>query len=357
MADGLFTPYGNAFIEVKSFFSKKLDERKKRIIQLEMVKTYERLSRMFKWELPETITARYMELITMSRGYGGFIMVDGELYFVMGGLGGKPNWEYMPSQFIVSNPYLMMSAQTYEIYGDNKNCVIMPNNSLYASMNPLINYHSEMLCEINLTKRAVLIKHRDPDILVAPDNNTYEDMKDYIESLSNGDIKVIMDRNIASDARSIGVSRAHNTITQVLEAEQYQKAALFNDLGIQLNYNMKREAITSSEAQLGEAALLPLPDDMMEMRKIACRQVKEVFDIDINVEFDSAWRNLRVSNQAELKKEEAEAEVVENQAEGENNEVQTSEQGTEEGSEEQETSGSGNSENEEEVNDEEQTPD
>lgn len=356
MADALFTPYGNAFIEAKSFFGKKLDDRKRRIIQLEMIKAYERLSRMFKWKLPDTITARYMELITMSRGYGGFIMVDGKLYFVMGGLGGKPNWEYMPSQFIVSNPYLMMSAQTYEIYGEKPNCVIMPNNSLYASMNPLINYHAELLCEINLTKRAVLIKHRDPDVLVAPDNNTYEDMKDYIESLSNGDIKVIMDKNIMGDARSIGATRAHNTITQVLEAEQYQKAALFNDLGLQLNYNMKRETITSSEAQLGEAALLPLPDDMMEMRKLACKQVKDIFDVDINVEFDSAWRNLRVSNQAELKKEESEAEIAENQAEGKNNEVQTFGQAPEEGNEEQKETGSEDGENKE-VSDEEQETD
>ena len=76
-----------------------------------------------------------------------------------------------------------------------------------------------------------------------------------------------------------------------------------------MNYNMKRETITSSEAQLGEGSLKPLPDDMMDMRKIACKEANELWggDLNIEVEFASSWRDLHASIELDLKKKEAEA--------------------------------------------------
>ena len=77
-----------------------------------------------------------------------------------------------------------------------------------------------------------------------------------------------------------------------------------------MNYNMKRETITSSEAQLGEGSLKPLPDDMMDMRKIACKEANELWngDLNIEVEFASSWRDLHASIELDLRKKEAETE-------------------------------------------------
>ena len=232
-------------------------------------------------------------------------------------MGGVPNWEYMPSLFIVSNPYLQLQAQTYYIYDgiyngvkQDKNTVIIPNDSLYQGLLPTLSYHSELLTEIQLTKRALLINNRFPALMVAPDNRAKKDLDDYLGSLEDGEPTAILSKNMLRDLQVIPVDNgaARNIITQTLEAEQYQKAALFNDVGLQMNYNMKRETITSSEAQLGEGALLPLPDDMMDMRKEACRQVKDVFGLDWSVEFDSAWADLRKSIQAGIEAEQNEGE-------------------------------------------------
>ena len=73
-----------------------------------------------------------------------------------------------------------------------------------------------------------------------------------------------------------------------------------------MNYNMKRESITSSEAQLGEGALLPKPDDMMDMRKMAVKDIRDVFDETWTVEFSSAWRDLHQSINLEIQLEQAE---------------------------------------------------
>src|SRR5699024_7339527 len=139
--------------------------------------------------------------------------------------------------------------------------------------------------------------------------------RDYLCKRENGEIDAILDKNFMFTTETLGKEvGGRNIITQLLEAEQYQKAAMFNDFGLQLNYNMKRESITSSEAQLGEGALLPDPDDMMEMRQAAVKEWNALWGRNISVEFDSAWRNLRVNIESEIAKEEAEVEKTKAEA-------------------------------------------
>lgn len=298
------------YIKSKDFF-KKGNNRKDKITQLQMFNMIRRTAQMFEWSgLPDTIPKRVLELQIQTRGVTGIIEHNGKYYSVYGGLGGVPNWNYMPTIYIVANPYLKLS-KTYYIYDTDshkKDCIIIPNDSLYQGLIPTLSYHSELLTEIQLTKRCIMIISRMPKILTAPNNNAKSDLDGLIDNLIDGEITSMFDKNILQNINSVDISdgTARNLMTQVLESEQYQKAAMFNDIGLQMNYNMKRETITSSEAQLGESALLPLCDDMMDMRKVACKQVKDLFDLDWNVEFSSAWRDLRKSIQVEMALEEKE---------------------------------------------------
>lgn len=298
------------YIRSKKFF-KKSDDRKDRITQLQMFNMIRRTSKMFEWKgLPDTIPQRDLELQIQTRGITGIIHYNDNYYSVYGGLGGVPNYNYMPTIYIVANPYLKLS-KTYYIYNTEeheKDVVIIPNDSLYQGLIPTLSYHCELLTEIQLTKRCVMIISRMPKILTAPNNNTKADLDGLIKDLIDGEITSMYDKNMLQNINSVDVSdgTARNLMTQILETEQYQKAAMFNDIGLQMNYNMKRETITSSEAQLGESALLPLCDDMLEMRKKACKEVNDVFGLKWEVEFSSAWKDLRKSIQVEMALEEKE---------------------------------------------------
>lgn len=295
------------YIKPYNFFDERdADKRKTRIVRLQMNNMLRRTVNMFKWNgLPDTIPQRVLELYCQSRGYCGIIEVNGQLYCVMGALGGVPNYNYMPSNFIVSNPYLNLNANSYNIY-ENKNCVIIPNDSLYQGLMPLFSYHSELLAETSLTLRRLSIINRFPNLLVAPDDNTKKDIDDFLKNLENGDVSSIASKNILKDTTDVPLTTtASNIITQTLEMRQYEKAEWFNDIGLQMNYNMKRESITSSEAQLGEGALLPLPDDMFEMRKIAAKELGDVFGQNVTVDFAGSWKDLRDSIKIELETEKA----------------------------------------------------
>lgn len=276
----------------------RLPNHKKKMTQYNIQNMLLRTSRMFSWSgLPYTIPQRFLELVLQSWGYVGFIKNNDEYYACWGTLGGSPNYNYMPSKMIISNPYISKNGifKEYNIYGDKKDIVVIPNDTLYRGIMPILGFHSELNTEIQLTKRAIIINHRMPNVLTASDNNAKKDIDDFINDLEDGELTSIFDKNYMKKIESLpyGEGRSANLITQVIEMEQYQKASLFNDLGLQANYNMKRETLTSSENLLNIDALLPLCDDMLEMRQRGCDELNEVFGLNISVDFSSSWKMLR----------------------------------------------------------------
>lgn len=312
--DDYCTQTGIAFI--KHFFTnpKKANPKKDKLTNYLIRMQLRRTLQMFNWSIqsngkPSTkIDKRNLELLIQTYGLAGIIKHNDELYALFGTLGGEPNWNYMPTKFICANAFLNLSKE-YNIYDTDKgqsDCVIIPNDSLYQGMLPSLSYHSEMITEIELTKKQVLVWLRAPHTFSAPTSNAKKDVEDYLALLESGELGAIFDKSFLRNILDIGGDNtsSRGILTQVLEVLQYEKASMFNDCGLEMNYNMKRESITSSEAQLGEGSLLPTPDDMMDMRKLACKRVKEVFDEDWSVEFGSAWKVLHESIDLELKEKE-----------------------------------------------------
>ena len=278
--------------------TRKIPEHKRRLNLYSIKNNLLRTARMFKWNgFPKTIQQRFFELVIQTWGHIGIIEVDGEYYSCWGELGGEPNYNYMPSKYIIANPHITKNgiSKVFNVYGKDKDVVVIPNDTLYRGLLPILSFHSELMTEIQLTKRAAIIEHRMPNILLAPDNNSKKDIDDFLGDLEDGNIASIFDKNLLrkTDTLQFGDGAAANILIQLIEMEQYEKASLFNDLGLQANYNMKRESLTSSENLLNIDALLPLCDDMLEMRKIGAEELSDFMHTEVTVEFDSSWKMLR----------------------------------------------------------------
>lgn len=299
--------------------------RKDKLTNIQISNMFKRTSRMFRLEPKNDKAEQFLkdnpqnllELQVQARGLMGVVEKDGKYYMVRGSLGGIPTHTYMPSKLIVTNPYLNLASYEFDIYGENKNCVVIPNDTLYEGLTSLISYHCEMLTEIELTKLLISMCTRSPVMATAPDNNAKKDIDGFFADLTEGKIKSVYDKNFMKSIGAVPLNpnSSHNVITQILEMQQYEKASLFNDIGLQMNYNMKRETITSSEAQLGEGSLLPLCDDMYECRKKAYDELRELWGIDLDFDFASSWKDMRQSIENEIQKEKNEAEQTEEQEE------------------------------------------
>ena len=246
---------------------------------------------MFEYEgLPETIPARELEMILQLCSFAYWLEKDGKLYVFYGGLGGQPNEYYQPTQFIVANPYLKFFDQV-EV---NDKGVLMWNDLAHMGLYPLIRRYAEFMAECDITLRFGLINARIVAVLEALNDKMKEEAVLYLKDIEEGKkLGVVVGKDFENDDGSLRVNdyRKANSqdIKDVMELQQYIKASFYNEIGLQANFNMKREAINESESAMNEEALKPLCDDLLLSRREALEKVNKQYGLNITVRYSSSW--------------------------------------------------------------------
>ena len=272
-----------------------------------------RLESMFKYDgLPDTVPAKWLERLLMITGACAWVKTDKDGLFVnKAAPGGDLDIYYIPRNILIVNPYA--KGLTEGPYKRDENCVLMLSDTYAQGLMPLISKYSAMLVENDISLNIASIMSRATMILSAADDRTRASAEEFIKRLFEGDLKVIGETPflVANQDKSLSINQlthANDTLTQLIEYHQYIKASLYNELGLQSNYNMKRESINSNESQLNEDQLHPLIDNMLKERKEGLERVNNMFGTNISVSFDSAWEINEKEEQAAIKKMEAEAE-------------------------------------------------
>ena len=279
----------------------------------ELVKSYIRYmlsqtTEMFEYTgLPDSIPQKEIEILLQINGFAIWKEVKGKLYVFFGGLGGILNEYYKPTRAIISNPYLKYNADL-EI---DKECVVMFNDKLRNSLMPMFNRYAYLLAETDISIRFVSINSRIPYLVNADDDNTKDSAETVLKDVWDGKkLGVIVNKKLL-DKNGVFTSefgaRLNNNIKDLIELRQYLKSSWYMELGIQSNYNMKRESLNSSETTMDESVLLPLIDDMLETRKVGLEKVNKMFGVNIDVKLSSSWEKIREEIKNELAKQEMES--------------------------------------------------
>ena len=281
---------------------------------------------MFEYEnLPDTIPQRELELLLQIARFVIWTKdkKSDKLFVFYGGLGGMPNEYYQPTQAIVSNPYLRFSSVLdLEEFNKKGNCVLGWNDKLHVGLYPLNIRYSSLLAETDLTLKYQLVNMRFMNILTADDDTLKDSLKTMFEDVENGTgFGVIVTEQFMQQSK-LGSIETSNTsknaqLKDVIEVKQYLMGSWYNELGLNANYNMKREAINESESDLNEDALLPLIDDMLESRKKMCDEVNKMFGTNISVKISSSWQKIRkeIALREEQQKVDAKQEVEQSKQE------------------------------------------
>lgn len=252
---------------------------------------------MFKWSgLPDTIPQRNLELLLQREGFAGFIENNGKFYAVGGGLGGPLDVYYEPTELVVANPALNLS-RTFKL---NEDVVVINSDSLRSGLMPIFKMFGSLLAENIISLRMVDLNTRIPYLISASDDNTKRSAELYLKKVVDGELAIIGENAVFEGIKTSPYSNASNRpITSLLEYHQFLRASWLNEVGIQINGNMKRETLTDDEISMAEDAIHPLVDDMLEQRRIACKKINEMFGLNVSVDFDSAWK----SNRSQLERE------------------------------------------------------
>lgn len=252
-----------------------------------------RTQKMFHWEgLPETIPERMLEQYIQINGFTGIADVDGKLYAFYGGLGGVPDEYYQPTIFTVANPYLRFN----ENLKIDEDCALILNDTFYLGLIPLFNRYASMLAENELSMHMAGINTRVQMLLSAGDDATREAAQKFIDDLEKGKLSAVMDNAFLNALKTMPMTTSGNTniLGDLIENEQYIKASWYNEVGLNANYNMKREALNTAETTVNNDILFPLVEEMLEERQKGAERVNKMFGTDISVELSSSWRDNRI---------------------------------------------------------------
>lgn len=299
------------------------------------------VSSMFDWQgLPETIKARVVEKRLISQGHSCFLVVEGKPYCVEGNGNGLQDVNDEPTTLLSSDIHLLPGYQgnyrslsavplginyTYLKEGEEStditekddagnhialvkgDGVIIRNDSLYRGLMPFFEYTASLLVDAEITLEFALINNRVKALVTAFDDNQRDSWSEVWKDIVLGNkLGAIMTQNMSEFQAKLWPynTASGGAVKEALEAIQYIWGSFFNKLGLQSNFNMKREAINSSETGMNLFALLPKVDDMLKQRQEGVEWLKklDVSFANASVSLASGWQ---------LQHEEAEASPLE----------------------------------------------
>lgn len=246
-----------------------------------------RTLQMFEYNgLPETIPQKELERILQVRGYAFVAEYEGELYAFTGSLGGKPGVYGEPTEIVIANPALNFN-KTLNLKTDG---VLINNDDMQQGLIPLISKYATILNENEITMILSTINKRVNNLISVSDSNTADSARKYLDGLEAGNIGYIMENRLYESLKAKSISETSSTrLIDLIELQQYIKASLYNELGLNSNFNMKRERLIRQEVEMNASSIYPLVDNMLRCRQEAVEKINAMFGTSITVEFSSSW--------------------------------------------------------------------
>lgn len=242
---------------------------------------------MFEYDgLPDSIPQKELERLLQTTGNAFVTSVDGVLYALSGGKGGEPDVYGRATLYTVANPALKLN-KTYDIQKDG---VLIENDSNGESLLPLIGRYAVLYTDGLISLNTASILTRITMLISASDDKTKQSADEFLRKIQDGEFSIIGENAFF---KGVNMQTAPTTnsvyITQLIELVQYYKASMYNELGLNANYNMKRERLNLGEVSMNVDVLLPYVDNMLKERQNAVEKINAMFDTEISVKLASSW--------------------------------------------------------------------
>lgn len=256
----------------------------------------------FEWiNLPSTIDERYLELALITDGHALFFYDDVLGYLALRSAnGGKLNVYDVPDyRTVVAN-------NGYRYTGTEKDSVIIYNNFLRTSSAIDIQLYAERLANLDRTIDVNVNSQKTP-VLISCNQQQQLTMKNLYMKYEGNSPYIFGDNSISPD-----VIKVLKTDSPYVSDKLYiLKEQIWNEvcgyLGIANISYQKKERMIRDEVQRGMGATIQSRYSGLIVRQQACRQINELFGLDIDVRFRE--------EQSELEKEVTDNEQLYNPSE------------------------------------------
>lgn len=258
-----------------------------------------RVINMFTWgNLPDTIDEQVMNFWLFVTGRVVFTEFNGKLYALNGNYGGYPNEYYLPTEFIVANPVLGSKNVKLDIDGVamfNSDTDKYPTQTMTGGLYPILTLTANMLADCVVTISSALKNGRVQTAFLCKDDTIRTAGEKVLTKLYNGDPAVMIDDTILNCITPIKMADNASVATilqQTVETYQFWLANFYNSIGVNANFNMKRERLNTAEVNINDSALFVNVVNMLNNRQQALEKINKMFDTNITVEISEEWKDL-----------------------------------------------------------------
>lgn len=254
---------------------------------------------MFTWEnLPDTIDEQVMNFWLFVTGRVVFTEFNGKLYALNGNYGGYPNEYYLPTEFVVANPILGNKIVKLDIDGVamfNSDTDKYPTQGLVGGLYPILTLTANMLADCVTTISSALKNGRVQTAFICKDDTVRIAGEKVLKQLYNGNPAVMIDDTILNCISPIKMADNTSVATilqQTVETYQFWLANFYNSIGVNANFNMKRERLNTAEVNINDSALFVNVVNMLNNRQQAVDKINAMFGVDISVKISEEWKDL-----------------------------------------------------------------
>ncbi len=292
--------------EIEYKFARELIYSKDRYLNNFIQDMLIKVNQMFHYEnLPESTPKRVLEKMLTTGGYCIFTKHNERYVLLQGGLGGELNEYYEYTKCIVANPYLKLNKE----YTIGEDCVLIRNDTEMKGLLDILSRYGVLCGDCEISINMVTNVLRSQYMISASDNQTKESADIFIKKLIGGDFVAIGENGFFDGVKIHTLQNNGNYIQQFIELNQYLRATAYNEIGLNANYNMKRERLSENEIDLNNDILLPLAENMLECRKNAVEEINKKYGLSISVELSSVWRMQKETLDKATETEETETET------------------------------------------------
>lgn len=239
--------------------------------------------------LPDTVDRTILEKHLQLYGYVVFFKYNNKLYFTNAGLTGNEKSPYNePTEALVNVPALGINQRLTL----NKNAVLVQNDDLRTGLLQYIKKSGTLLIENEITMLLNSYNDRIQSLITAGSDQSIAAANQYLNNIINGNLGTIAENSFLQD---ITVHNAQSTgkidFSDLIQYQQYLKSDLYNMLGLSSLNNMKKERMNSLEVQANDDNVYPFVDSMLSNRKQGFKMVNKLFNGNIQVDFNGAWKD------------------------------------------------------------------
>ena len=255
---------------------------------------------MFDWKnLPETIDARFLELVLFNDGMAVFFKDE-----VMGYLGLQVMIGGTLDVYRIPITRTAFAQNGYQMKLDQSNSVIIFNNMLHTNSILDVQEMSKRLYEIQRTIDVNVIQQKTPKIITCTENQRLVMKNLYAQYMGNEPF-IFGDKNLDLS----GIKTFDTTSPYVADKLYDLKTQYWNEaltyLGISNVNTVKKERMITDEVQRNLGGTIASRYSRLFMRQQACEQINKMFGLNISVDYREDMQVLDTydANQANLSNE------------------------------------------------------